>query len=75
MSGAFFLGWRYLAHHRFKSGILIASITLMLFLPAATKLLVEDSASCILATDLTRIIKPCPGGACVIPAKRLEWQC
>ena len=47
MSGALFLGWRYLAHHRFKSGILIASITLMLFLPAATKLLVEDSATAL----------------------------
>ena len=49
MSGALFLGWRYLAHHRFKSGILIASITLMLFLPAATRLLVEDSATALTA--------------------------
>ncbi len=47
MSGALFLGWRYLAHHRFKSSILIASITLMLFLPAATRLLVEDSATAL----------------------------
>ena len=49
MSGALFLGWRYLAHHRFKSGILVASITLMLFLPAATRLLVEDSATALTA--------------------------
>ena len=49
MTGAWFLGWRYLAHHRFKSGILIASITLMLFLPAATRLLVEDSATALTA--------------------------
>ncbi len=47
MTGALFLGWRYLAHHRFKSSILIASITLMLFLPAATRLLVEDSATAL----------------------------
>jgi putative ABC transport system permease protein len=47
MTGAMFLGWRYLAHHRFKSSILIASITLMLFLPAATRLLVEDSATAL----------------------------
>ena len=47
MGGALFLGWRYLAHHRVKSGILVASITLMLFLPAATKFLVEDSASAL----------------------------
>ncbi len=47
MTGALFLGWRYLAHHRFKSGILIASITLMVFLPSATRLLVEDSAAAL----------------------------
>jgi len=57
MSGALFLGWRYLAHHRFKSGILIASITLMLFLPAATRLLVEDSATALTArADVTPLI-------------------
>ena len=49
MTGALLLGWRYLAHHRIKSGILIASITLMLFLPAATRLLVEDSANALTA--------------------------
>jgi len=49
MSGALFLVWRYLAHHRFKSGILITSITLMLFLPITTRLLVEDSANALTA--------------------------
>jgi len=57
MSGALFLGWRYLARHRFKSGILIASITLMLFLPAATRLLVQDSATALTArADQTPLI-------------------
>ena len=57
MTGALYLGWRYLAHHRFKSGILIASITLMLFLPAATWLLVEDSATALTArADVTPLI-------------------
>ncbi len=57
MSGALFLGWRYLAHHRFKSSILVASITLMLFLPAATRLLVEDSATALTArADHTPLI-------------------
>ena len=49
MGGALYLGWRYLAHHRFKSSILVASITLMLFLPAATRVLVEDSATALTA--------------------------
>ncbi len=57
MNGALFLGWRYLAHHRFKSAILVASITLMLFLPAATRLLVEDSATALTArADQTPLI-------------------
>jgi putative ABC transport system permease protein len=57
VSGALFLGWRYLAHHRFKSSILVASITLMLFLPAATRLLVEDSATALTArADNTPLI-------------------
>jgi putative ABC transport system permease protein len=47
MSGAFFLGWRYLAFHRLKTAILVASITLMLFLPAAIRLLVNDSADAL----------------------------
>jgi putative ABC transport system permease protein len=47
MSGALFLGWRYLVHHRLKSSILVASVTLMLFLPTATRLLVEDSAEAL----------------------------
>lgn len=57
MSGALFLGWRYLAHHRLKSSILVAAITLMLFLPAATRLLVEDSAAALTArADHTPLI-------------------
>lgn len=47
MSGALFLGWRYLAFHRLKAGILVASVTLMLFLPAATRVLVNDSAAAL----------------------------
>jgi putative ABC transport system permease protein len=49
MSGALFLGWRYLAHHRFKSAVLIASVTLMMFLPASTRFLVADSAKALTA--------------------------
>jgi putative ABC transport system permease protein len=49
MRGALFLGWRYLAYHRFKSGVLLGAVTLMMFLPAATRLLVEDSAQALTA--------------------------
>ena len=57
MSGALFLGWRYLAFHKLKSAILIASVTLMMFLPAATRLLVEDSAQAMTArADSTPLV-------------------
>jgi len=49
MKGALFLGWRYLAHHRFKTAVLLASVTLMMFLPSATRLLVADSARALTA--------------------------
>ena len=49
MKGVLFLGWRYLAHHRFKTAILLGSVTLMMFLPAVTRLLVEDSAQALTA--------------------------
>jgi putative ABC transport system permease protein len=47
MSGALFLGWRYLAFHKLKTTILVAAIALMLFLPAAIRLLVNDSAAAL----------------------------
>ena len=49
MKGALFLGWRYLSYHRFKTAVLLGAVTLMMFLPAATRLLVEDSARALTA--------------------------
>ena len=49
MRGAFFLGWRYLRFHRFKSLVLLTSVSLMMFLPATTRLLVADSATALTA--------------------------
>jgi len=57
MSGALFLGWRYLVFHKLKTIILVASITLMLFLPAATRVLVNDSAAALTSrADLTPLV-------------------
>jgi putative ABC transport system permease protein len=43
MKGLLYLAWRYLAYHWFKTGILIASITLILFLPSGLRVLVKQS--------------------------------
>ncbi len=45
MSGPLYLAWRYLAHHRIKTGILVASITLIAFLPIGLNVLVKQSAA------------------------------
>ena len=33
MTGTLYLAWRYLVFHRFKTAVLVTSITLILFLP------------------------------------------
>ncbi len=43
MSGSFYLAWRYLGQHKGTTAILFAAITLMAFLPAALKVIVDDA--------------------------------
>ena len=45
MSDIGYLAWRYLAHHRIKTAILVGSITLIVFLPAGLNVLVDQSAA------------------------------
>jgi putative ABC transport system permease protein len=44
MTGALYLAWRYLVHQPVKSGILVASVTLIVFLPGGLRVLVSESA-------------------------------
>jgi putative ABC transport system permease protein len=48
MSGSLYLAWRYLAYHRAKTSILVASIALILFLPFGLQVLVEQSGAQLL---------------------------
>ena len=43
MIGAIYIGWRYLLFHRTKTALLIACITMVLFLPVALRILVEHT--------------------------------
>ena len=43
MKDVLYLAWRYLAHHRVKTTVLVASITLILFVPAALRTIVSRS--------------------------------
>ncbi|MEH6606580.1 MAG: hypothetical protein V7711_13405, partial [Pseudomonadales bacterium] len=44
MNGVFYLAWRYLVWHRWKSLTLTAAITLVMFLPAALQVLIDQTA-------------------------------
>ena len=44
MTGSLYLAWRYLRYHRVKSMVLVASITIILYLPVGLRVLVEQSA-------------------------------
>jgi len=64
MSGAWYLGWRYLGWHKLKTAILVSAVTLMMFLPAATRLLVDDSAAALTArADSTPLVAGAAGSA------------
>lgn len=43
MRDCLYLAWRYLAHHRVKTAVLITSITLILFIPSGLRVLVRQS--------------------------------
>jgi len=44
MSGMFYLAWRYLSYNRWKTSILVGSITLIIYLPVGLNVVVEQSA-------------------------------
>jgi len=44
MSDSLYLAWRYMRHHWIKTAILVASITLIIFLPAGLQVMVSRTA-------------------------------
>lgn len=44
MSGTFYLAWRYLLWHRWKTAILVAAISLVLYVPLGLQLVLEQTA-------------------------------
>ncbi len=57
MTGPVYLAWRYMAHHRVKTGILVGAIALIAFLPAGLYVLIGQSASALTArADATPLL-------------------
>jgi len=62
MSGTLYLAWRYVAFHRWKTLILVLSVTLIAFLPVGLNVLVEQSATQLTArAGNTPLIVGAPG--------------
>ena len=45
MSGVFFLAWRYLLWHRWKTAILVLAVTLVIYVPLGLQLVVQQTAA------------------------------
>ncbi len=57
MKDVFYLAWRYLRYNRIKTAVLVASISLILFLPAAMQVLVREAARVLTArADATPLL-------------------
>ena len=57
MKDVFYLAWRYLRYNRIKTAVLVASISLILFLPAAMQMLVREAARVLTArADATPLL-------------------
>ena len=75
MKNALYLGWHYLVHHRAKSTILIAAVSTMLFLPAATNMIVSHSAVELTArAEATPLVLGARGGDLELVLATLYFQ-
>jgi putative ABC transport system permease protein len=64
MKDVLYLAWRYLRFNRGKTAVLVASIALILFLPAALQVVVREGARTLTArADSTPLLVGAPGSA------------
>ena len=64
MRDILYLAWNYLRFNRGKTGVLVASISLILFLPAALQVVVREGARTLTArADATPLLVGAPGSA------------
>jgi putative ABC transport system permease protein len=62
MSGALYLAGRYLAYHRWKAGVLVTALTLILFIPIGLRVLVRQSSEQLRArAEATPLLVGAPG--------------
>ena len=75
MMGTFYLGWKYVAHHRWKTSLLIASISLILFLPPALLMVIDRGAQSLNArANATPLLLGAPGSPLELTLSTLYFR-
>lgn len=75
MKDILYLAWRYLAYHRIKSAILIAAITLIVFLPVGLNVIVGQSAEELTArADATPLLVGAKGSPLELVLNSLYFE-
>ena len=75
MKDILYLAWRYLAYHRIKSAILIAAITLIVYLPVGLNVIVGQSAEELTArADATPLLVGAKGSPLELALNSLYFE-
>jgi putative ABC transport system permease protein len=75
MRDVFYLAWRYLAYHRFKTGLLVAAIALVLYLPIGLNVLVQRASRQLTArAESTDLIVGARGSGLELVLRSLYFQ-
>jgi len=75
MKDVLYLAWRYLRFNRGKTAVLVASISLILFLPAALQVVVREGARALTArADSTPLLVGAPGSAVDLALSALYFR-
>jgi putative ABC transport system permease protein len=75
MMGTLYLGWKYVTYHRWKTGLLIAAISLILFLPPALMLVIDRGAQSLNArADATPLLLGAPGSPLELTLSSLYFR-
>ena len=76
MKHVLFMAWRYLRFYRGKTAVLVASISLILFLPAGLNVLVERGAEVLTArAESTPLMIGARGSAVDLTLSALYFRC
>jgi putative ABC transport system permease protein len=75
MTDVLYLAWRYLTYHRFRTAILVASITMIVYLPVGLNILVSQSAKELTArADATPLLVGAKGSSLELVLSSLYFE-